>query len=177
MRHGESENNVLDILSSSLDNTYHLTEKGRRQVLEKGTLLKKTERIEFIISSPVARTVETAKIIAECLDIPTTLIRIDSRLKEPYFGKAEGKTYKEYLALRSNQKDLYNLEGVNGEAPSSISERIDDLLKEVIASEKFIGKTVLFVTHSFAICQILKIFGKDRNELPKQAEYYILEIN
>jgi len=177
MRHGESENNVSDILSSSMDAPYHLTWKGRRQVSEKATLLKQAEQIEFIISSPVVRAYETAKIVAEYLDIPATSIRIDSRLREPFFGKAEGKAYQEYLALRSNQDDRYELEEVGGESGSAIIQRINELLNEIVSTKKFYDKTILLVTHSFTICQILKIFKKNQKELPSQADYFIFELN
>ncbi len=177
MRHGESENNVQDILSSSIDEKYHLTWKGRRQVSEKAALLKKTEQIDFIISSPVVRAYETAKIVAECFDIPSSSIRIDSRLREPFFGTVEGKTYQEYLALIGNQNDPYDLEVVNGESGSAICQRLSDLLNEIISSERFNGKTILLTTHSFTICQILKMFEKDQKELPNQADYFIFELN
>jgi broad specificity phosphatase PhoE len=177
MRHGEAENNVANVLSSSIDEKYHLTWKGRRQVSEKASLLKKTEQIDFIISSPVTRACETAKIVAECFDIPTSSIRIDSRLREPFFGKVEGKTYQEYLALIRNEDNPYELEAVDGEKGSAIIQRINELLKEFVSAEKFYGKTILLVTHSFTICQILKIFGKDQKELPNQADCFIFELN
>ena len=177
MRHGESENNVSDILSSTIDAPYHLTWKGRHQVSEKATLLKKTEHIDFIISSPVVRAYETAKIVAECFDIPTASIRVDSRLREPFFGKAEGKTYQDYLALINDQNDPYELEAAGGECGSAIIQRINELLKEIVSAEKFYDKTILLVTHSFTICQILKILGKKQKELPNQADYFIFELN
>lgn len=177
MRHGESENNVSDILSSLIDMPYHLTRKGRRQVSENASLLKKAEHIDFILSSPVVRAYETAKIVAECHGIPTASISIDSRLREPFFGKAEGKTYQEYLALINDQDDLYELEAVGGECGSANIQRINELLKEIACAEKFYDKTILLVTHSFTIFQILKFFEKDQKELPNQGDYFIFKLN
>jgi broad specificity phosphatase PhoE len=177
MRHGESENNVVDILSSSIDHTFHLTERGRQQVSDKAAKLKETEQIALIISSPLIRAYETAEIVAKQLGILTDSIRVDSRLREPFFGKVEGKTCREYLALAGNGSDPFDLAVVNGESGPVIIQRVNELLKEIASEKIFSGKTILLVTHSFTLCQILKIRGLDQKRLPSQAEYFTFELN
>lgn len=176
MRHGESENNIIDVLSSNTGNVFKLTSKGREQVKEKGAILAKSEKIDLILTSPLVRTKETAKIIAECAKLPGVAIHVDDRLREPYFGKVEGKTYKEYLSLTSKQKGLFDLGVVKGESGASIFQRVSQLLDGIASSQEYRGTTILLVSHSFTICQILKYFGKEQTKLPGQAAYFMFEI-
>ena len=175
MRHGEAENNVCDILSSSLDANYHLTSKGRDQVFAKASTLVKSESIDVILASPITRTYETAGIVAECAGISLSSIQEECRLREPYFGKVEGKTYQEYRKAAKGQNDLHSLDVVGGEPSSSMIKRIDELLSEI--SSKYRGKTVLLVTHSFLMCQMMRLFGKDQKQLPAHADYFIFELS
>jgi broad specificity phosphatase PhoE len=61
MRHGEAESNELHILSTTLSNSHHLTEKGKMHVVESAKILQ-NENIDVIITSPFLRTKETAEI-------------------------------------------------------------------------------------------------------------------
>lgn len=166
MRHGESENNVADILSSTITDGYPLTAKGREQVAAQAEKLAKEERIDAIIASPLLRTYETAEIVAKKVEAP---LFKDARLKEPFFGDFEGKSFKAYAAKSKSHK----LEDVNGESSASIRKRTGELIQEV--DSKYKGKTVLLVTHSFTMVQIFKYLKKELH-FPMAAEYFILEI-
>jgi len=51
MRHGQSENNVKEILNSDVKNVFHLTEKGKNDVQKTAETIK--EKFDLIISSPL----------------------------------------------------------------------------------------------------------------------------
>ncbi len=97
MRHGEAENNIRNMLSSSQEDFFHLTDAGMSQVVRSASRLREEETVAFIFSSPILRTYETSKLAAEKLGISIQDILIDDRLREPFFGQMEGKTYTEYV--------------------------------------------------------------------------------
>ena len=75
MRHGQAENNVKRILVGRHIES-HLTEEGKIQVSDTAQYLKKLD-ISRIYVSPVIRTVETAKIVSNILNLN---YEIDERL-------------------------------------------------------------------------------------------------
>ena len=80
VRHGESEANVKAVFAGQKENS-PLTEKGREQALATAKEIKKEElKINRIISSPLKRSFETAKIIAEEIGFDSSKIVIDIRI-------------------------------------------------------------------------------------------------
>ncbi|MEA2098358.1 MAG: class I tRNA ligase family protein, partial [Patescibacteria group bacterium] len=151
LRHGESENNVKDIKAGQLDG-YPLTKKGIKQVEEAVEILKK-EKIDFIISSPILRTKQTADLVNNVLKVE----RIeDERIKEYDFGSWNGHSrndsfckedelYKEYKKL-ANNSEKYNFKfGGDGESRQDIENRVREFIEEVV--EKYAGKNILVVGH------------------------------
>lgn len=89
-RHGESVANATETRAGWSDSP--LTEKGKRgAALEADRLRKEGKAFDLIISSPLLRAVETAKIIAAHTGYPVADLRIEDSLKERGFGKFEGK--------------------------------------------------------------------------------------
>lgn len=93
MRHGESEANVLKIVSSLIDK-YPLTEAGRQQVANSANQLKDLD-LDGIVYSPVLRTRQTAEIAAEILGLPC---EADERIRETDLQHIEGKPVMEMSA-------------------------------------------------------------------------------
>lgn len=85
VRHGESEKNRDNILSSSL-NGWPLTEKGKKQADEAGKKLGALGHIDAFYSSPVLRALQTAQIIGVHIKMSPI---IDHRLRERDFGFLE----------------------------------------------------------------------------------------
>mgnify|MGYP005782903757 FL=1 len=85
-RHGQTDWNVLGKIQGQTD--IELNDNGRQQAKETGELIK-NENIDIIITSPLKRAKETAKIINENFNV--TIIE-DNRLMERNFGKSEGLT-------------------------------------------------------------------------------------
>ena len=85
VRHGEAQNNLKDVLTSSIKG-YPLTKRGIEQAEMTASQLK-TIRISGMFSSPLERTMQTAKIINRYHGMD---IKVDARLRELSFGKLEG---------------------------------------------------------------------------------------
>ena len=145
MRHGEADNNVEHILAGR-ELEYHLTERGREQVASTANGLRSIP-IDAIYSSPVTRTVETAKIVSETIGVDYA---IDERLIETDMGSVVGMSYKEAIEkygnvfLRFYQEDPF-VGNLNVERFSAIRERVNDMLNYV--AEKHPDTNVLLVTH------------------------------
>src|ERR687897_721172 len=106
MRHGQADNNVNRILVGRHIES-HLTEYGKKQVLDTAKYLKEIS-IDRVLVSPVVRTVETADIICEYLG---TSYQVDERLYEIELGKLVGMNYD--VTILKNNKKVYSLAGVN----------------------------------------------------------------
>ncbi|OGL31037.1 hypothetical protein A3D14_02125 [Candidatus Saccharibacteria bacterium RIFCSPHIGHO2_02_FULL_47_12] len=87
MRHGETEMNVQNIWSGTTETP--LTSKGREQAKKAGKKAK-TFGIDYIVSSPLSRAHETAKLIAKEIGYPADKIHTNSLFIERHFGEIEG---------------------------------------------------------------------------------------
>lgn len=85
VRHGETDWNQNNILMGSSD--IPLNDFGKTQALRAALVLKEQPKIDAILTSPLKRAYETAKIIQEKLDCD--LLVLDD-LKECCFGELEG---------------------------------------------------------------------------------------
>ncbi len=145
MRHGEADNNVEHILAGR-ELEYHLTERGREQVASTANGLRSIS-IDAIYSSPVTRTVETAKIVSETIGVDYT---IDERLIETDMGSVVGMAYQDVVEKYGNvflgfYQDDPLVKNLNVERFPVIRERVNDMLDYV--AEKHPTTNVLFITH------------------------------
>lgn len=161
MRHGEAENNVADIVSSHVDTLHHLTKEGIAQVKKAAEKLAGTH-IDYIISSPLVRTKETAEIIHKELGIKNELI-IDKRLREVGGGTFDGKSFTEYHAYFEEHGDRFDTRPPEGECYADVRTRAMEALYEFDATYE--GKTILLVTHeSPAWLLVAGSLGLDRKQ-------------
>jgi len=159
MRHGESENNVQEIVSSGVHAKYGLTDNGRAQIGAHIPELKK-EKITRIITSPFQRTKETAQIIASALSLS---IEEDPRLGEFHFGDLSGKSFDTFLAFEEKHMREYSDKTPNGESYFDAKKRFGAVLYEL--EQKYKNETILIVSHGIA-AEVLDavIKGADANE-------------
>lgn len=87
VRHGLSEMNVSGHWAGTSETP--LTTEGRKQAKLAGKKAKKLN-IDYIVSSPLKRAHETAKIIAEEIGYPIDQIYINPLFVERHWGKLEG---------------------------------------------------------------------------------------
>lgn len=96
MRHGLSVLNAQGRLAGRIETP--LTDKGREQVKEAGKIAA-TLDIDYIISSPLSRALDTAKIIAAEIGFLPERIDVNSLVIERGFGSAEGTPWSPDLDL------------------------------------------------------------------------------
>jgi|GEM_PF-383783 len=162
VRHGESENNVLNIMNSlPEEKKYHLTERGRAQV-EKTAALLVPKHIDVIIASPLLRTRETAEIISEKAGIP---IIFDKRLCELGDGIFNNRPIQEFLEKYPDAHMRVSLDPTDGvESLIDMRGRLESFLRD--AEKQYANKKVAVVSHADPIEQL---YGILTNESPGQA--------
>lgn len=143
LRHGETEENIDKIMQGKMDTI--LNDIGRKQC-EKVKNKAKKAQIDLIVSSPLKRTIETAKIAA-----PGVEIIIDDRLISRNHGEFQGKKRTDI-----NLYDYWNIKQNNKyKEAESVMELYNRVISLIIDLKKEHSKQhILLVTHS-GICRIL----------------------
>lgn len=154
-RHGQTQWNVERRFQGSKDSP--LTEIGTRQAILLGERLA-NERIDTIYSSHLQRAYKTADFIRSNRAIE---IIEDKNLSEMNFGDWEGLKHDELIEKFPSEYDAF------WNAPhlykSSSGENFEDFRKRVLLSLNDIinnhdGETVLIVTHTVVLKQIMSYF-------------------
>jgi len=146
-----------------------LNDKGREQAHEAAEELK-TKGIDMILSSPQNRTMETAEIIANVLNIDEVKITKGLKLYERAFGDLEGKLISEV--------DMFVLSSWFGNAATPNGETVKETANRVIAYMNnmvkiFRSKTMLLVVPEHVL-RVLYWFFTGLPELGKERS---IEIN
>ncbi len=152
MRHGESENNVKNILSNLLNDGYSLTPKGKEQV-KKNVLSLKDKKIDLIIYSPLTRTKETAEIAAAELGITKENMFVEDSLREWNVGKYNGKQINELLKDFPHSLVRFEKTPEGGESYADLKKRAGKLIYEF--ESKYSDKNILLVTHEATALMIM----------------------
>jgi broad specificity phosphatase PhoE len=155
IRHGETKANVLGINAGPL--RYSLTKKGKMEIEYLAKMLLKT-KISAIYSSPIFRTVETAKILARPhkLDVQKLEDLTDAKLKPKFVGKKGrhriltapeefNETYEEL-----QERVVRTINGIKKQASGNVivvshGDPIAALLQHVV--ERKVGRKRYYVLH------------------------------
>ena len=142
MRHGQAENNVKQLLNYDVtaSHQYPITEQGKKEVAATIKELKKLG-ITKIVSSPLARTQQTAQLVGEALDIA---VETNQRLVELGLGPYEGKTEPDLRADYPARTDFFR-PGSQIETPDAAAARILQLIAEINRDNQ--GQKILLVSH------------------------------
>lgn len=149
-RHGETLWNAQNKVCGITD--VDLTEKGIKQAEILAYEVKEKD-IDFIISSPLKRAVETSNIISEICNIP---VKTDVRLIEQAYGIYEGVDRKNDDFL--NNKKCFAYRYPNGESMMQVAYRIYGLIDEIKCEYK--DKNILIISHG-GVCRIINTYFKD----------------
>ncbi|MDD5624084.1 MAG: histidine phosphatase family protein, partial [Candidatus Peribacteraceae bacterium] len=163
LRHGESEGNLVPIYQGKEPGT-NLTAKGKEQAKLAADSFG-SEEIAAIYCSPLARTRQTAEIIAKATGAP---VIVDPRLCEVQFGEYEGKTvdFSDLTFIKARRahkletgapESIYHFPGM--ETWKGVAERIDSFLREVLPLHR--GGHIVLVTHADPIQNIRHFFGRE----------------
>lgn len=151
LRHGEISNpkgivyNRDNIMRRGEE--VHLGDEGRRQIIELGNLIKKNKiKVKFIISSPEARTLESAQELQKVLKLRD--IEISDSLDDVYAPGPyiEGMSMKEHEARKGNVYDIDRWEKYNHETPERVIERMR-LIFNQSAQRLKISQACVLVSH------------------------------
>lgn len=111
IRHGETAWNAERRLQGHLD--IDLNAEGVRQARALAAALAR-ERFDVLVSSDLARAAQTAKAVAEVLDLP---LYIDGRLRERCYGGFEGLLYAEIAERFPKEFAAWQGRDVDGALP------------------------------------------------------------
>lgn len=149
VRHGETELNRSDCLTGRLD--YSLTENG---IKEAKKVAKKFEniKIDLIISSPLERCRQTAKIISE------------DKIPIIYSEKLLGRDHGEFTGIPKNKINFDDYWNYNKNIKYKKAESVKDLCNRVVSliielKAKYKNKNIVLVTHS-GIMRVLYYYFK-----------------
>jgi probable phosphoglycerate mutase len=157
LRHGETPLTPQKRFSGSGGSDPALSDIGRDQAERAATLLARRGTIQAIVSSPLARTRETAGIVAARLGLD---VSVDDGLRETDFGAWEGLTFAE---VRERHPDDLNAWLASpdaeptggGESFAATATRIAATRDKLVAA--YAGRTVLLVTHVTPIKTLVRL--------------------
>jgi len=163
LRHAESEGNVIPIYQGEMPGT-DLTSKGKKQAKEVGSWLK-TQKVDVVYASPLARCKQTADIIAKKTGAK---VIVDERLREVNFGEYEGKTVDftdlSFITARRAHKlkedspeSIYHFDGM--EPWENVQERVSSFLSEMLPKHR--SEHIVVVTHADPLSNMRHFFTKE----------------
>lgn len=145
IRHGITSWNEEKRIQGKTD--IPLNEEGRRQAVLIANRMKK-EPWDGLYSSDLSRAHETAKVIADAMNLP--ILSTDERAREKSFGEAEGTTEEERLhRWGSDWKE--RIQGA--ETSEAVFARGNALLEDIRLGHQ--GERILIVSHGAWIVSML----------------------
>jgi probable phosphoglycerate mutase len=157
LRHGETPLTPQKRFSGSGGTDPSLSDTGREQAERAAAMLARRGTVQAVVSSPLARTRETAGIVAARLGLD---VSIDDGLRETDFGAWEGLTFAE---VRERHPDDLNAWLASpdaeptggGESFAATATRLAATRDKLVAAHA--GRTVLLVTHVTPIKTLVRL--------------------
>ena len=153
VRHGEAQSNIKDVFNCVPDKTNTLTELGHKQAEEMVEVVKKYKPTK-LYASPLTRTVETAKHIADACNLK---IIEDERVIETQRPKLEGKSIDEYFSAAKEAvcKGGIHAKIADGESYGDAFKRMLAFFEDIDKAHE--GEVIIVVTHVGPIYHANKI--------------------
>lgn len=175
IRHGEIDLNSEGKTTGWLD--VDLSLAGRRQATQLAASLK--EEFDILVSSPLLRALNTAKIIAE--SHPCTIL-LDPNLRERNFGSLNGKTWSEIEKetgrdLRHPDNDLmsYDYRSYGGECVDDVIARTRQFIATVNKQAR--GENIAIVTHGGIIRILYSLLPSDSRKPITNCSLHVFYVN
>lgn len=144
VRHGETDWNINSLIQGHTD--IDLNKKGKVQAKQ---LVKLLKHIKFnaVFSSDLIRAKRTAEMIASKAKVK---VQTTPALRERYFGRFEGKSYKTHdreivSLLNQYRTNVLTQKKTIIESDQSVINRLIPFMKKV--ARDYIDKTILMVSH------------------------------
>ncbi|MEW2806649.1 bifunctional RNase H/acid phosphatase [Streptomyces massasporeus] len=157
LRHGETPLTPQKRFSGSGGTDPSLSDTGREQAERAAAMLARRGTIQAVVSSPLARTRETAGIVAARLGLD---VSIDDGLRETDFGAWEGLTFAEVRERHPEDLNAWlaspDAEPTGGgESFAATATRLAATRDKLVAAHA--GRTVLLVTHVTPIKTLVRL--------------------
>ncbi|MFA7201681.1 MAG: histidine phosphatase family protein [Candidatus Paceibacterota bacterium] len=151
VRHGETREGKKGVILGSLGG--HLTTQGKQEAKElTQSLITKKIIPHKIISSPLQRALDTAKIISHIFKIP---IIQEPLTRERGAGIAEGKQENEIVWNTYEKKTLTQRRHKGGESFTQVYKRAKKFIEKL--QKEYTTETILVVSHSVFILMCVAI--------------------
>ncbi len=144
MRHGQTNHNLKNRVSTTINSGSHLTEVGIEKTKENAESLK-DKGIDLILVSPFNRTKETAEIVRSVLGMSEDQVITDDRLHEMSLPMYDGRIWDEYHADWPKTLENFDKSPEGNESYADIKRRMMKFLFDI--EEKYQDKKILIVTH------------------------------
>ncbi len=169
LRHGQAGTNEQGVNSSWPEKVaYELTRDGITAVKKAAVLLKK-ENLDFIFSSDLHRTKQTAEIISEETGVQ---VCYDERLREYNVGTFNGRTMKEFHEFFASELERFSKAPEGGETLGDVRARMVRVVKEL--EERYEGKTIVLISHGDPLWVLEgALAGKTEEEIIDSGKHYI----
>jgi probable phosphoglycerate mutase len=157
LRHGETPLTPQKRFSGSGGTNPSLSEAGREQARRAAEALARRGTVQAVVASPLARTRETAGIVAERLGLD---VAIEDGLRETDFGAWEGLTFGEVRERHPDDLNAWLADpGAHptggGESFAETAIRIAAAQEKLVAA--YAGRTVLLVSHVTPIKTFIRL--------------------
>lgn len=165
IRHGETPWNKLKRLQGQTD--IPLAEEGIRLAKITGDNMRDIP-IDLVISSPLVRAVETAKLITAGRNIP---IFTDDRIIEISFGEWEGECILDSEKLPEDfrrqfyEDPLHCMRPPKGETFADVCKRTGEFYESLLANSDYKNANILISTHGAAGRCLLTQFYEDKEDI------------
>jgi broad specificity phosphatase PhoE len=155
MRHGETVANVEQVLMGRLDSPF--TDAGWLHPVEVARQLE-CHQLACIYSSPMERTLRTAKLVVESLDRPVT-IKTKMAIAEIDAGEFTGLTFGEVRERVPDEAILGEFRYPGGESWGDVQARALDFVRGL--EDLYVGEAVLLVTHAGVIAGLVAEYFRE----------------
>jgi len=156
LRHGETKHTRAKRFSGSGGLDPSLSEDGRAQAVAAAARLRQLGGVDALVTSPLARTRETADVVAAALGLD---VRVDEGVAECAFGDWEGLTFAEVQEQDPAALERWlastSVAPPGGESFDELSARVGRARDRLIA--RYPGQTVVVVTHVSPIKTLVRL--------------------
>lgn len=155
LRHGETDWNLAGRLQGRTD--IPLNDNGRAQMEHVGDVLRHLDSgVDLILSSPLSRAQESARIVAKKLGYPMENIVVEDMLVERCFGAGEGTTAQE---RKEKFMDDFSFPGM--ETFEEIVERARSVFGKIVG-DYHERENILVVAHGAILYAVMAAIGDGR---------------
>lgn len=165
IRHGETQWNKVKRLQGQTD--IPLAEEGIRLAKITGDNMHAIP-LDFVVSSPLSRAVETAKYVTEGRNIP---IFTDERIIEISFGEWEGECILDSRVLPVDFRQQFYTDPMHcirppkGESFADVCTRTGEFYEALLANSDYRNANILISTHGAAGRCLLTQFYEDKEDI------------